>query len=1082
MKKLFLLLLAVLSISLCASAQNRTVRGTVVYAGDQEPLPGATIIPVGGGNGVATDIDGKFTLEVPAKVTKLNVSYVGMVTKQVTITSDEMRIELTNAENNLDEVMVVAYGTAKKSTYTGSAAVVKADDINKVQTSNAVNALNGRVSGVQLNNASGQPGATSPTIRIRGISSINAGSAPLYIVDGAPYDGDLNNISTQDIESMTVLKDAASNALYGARGANGVIVITTKKGKQGEAKVTLDAKWGANTRATQDYNTIKSPAQYYEMYYGALRSYYVNELGMGEAAAHAQANAAMLSGTDYGLGYNVYNIPEGQYLIGMNGKLNPSATLGNTVNYDGVDYYLTPDNWLDAAYKNSLRQEYNLSINGGTDRSSFYASLSYLDNEGITANSDYQRFTGRLKADYQVKNWLKVGGNMTYTHFDANSLGEDGASNSSGNIFALATQVAPIYPLYIRDGQGNIRKDDNGFTVYDFGSKDNAGLTRPFLAGGNPYSTNRLDTDNYEGNAFTAQGFFEVKFLKDFKFTWNSGVTVDETRSNSFTNPYYGQYASSNGRAGMAHTRSVAQNHQQLLTWGRQFGMHNVDVMIGHEYYVRDYYYLYGAKTNFLDPNNTELDGGITDNGVSSYTTKYNTEGFFGRAQYDYDGKYFASASFRRDASSRFHPENRWGNFWSAGIAWNIAKENFFTSDIFDLLKFKASYGEQGNDNIGNFLYVNTYNIVNSNGNPSAVPAMMGNKDITWETQGNFNTGIDFGMWNGRFSGTVEYFYRKTTDMLFSFPLPPSFGYSSYYANVGDMRNQGVELELEGTPILTRDFSWTLRMNLTHYKNKITSLPAERRTMVCDGVEGYSSGSYYYGEGISLYTLYMKQYAGVNENGESMWYYNVEEPRLDAAGNEMKDADGNTIMDVVGKETTTTYEDADYYLCETTLPDVYGGFGTTLTYKGFDLSVDFGFQIGGQVYDGDYAGFMASPTSSSRGTNFHADLLNSWSTNNSGSDIPRFQYGDDYSVSTSDRFLTDASYLSLNNINFGYTLPLATTRKIGMDKVRLYVSADNVWVWSKRQGLDPRQSITGSVTNSYYAPIRTISGGLTVTF
>ena len=376
MKKLFLLLVAVLSISLCASAQTRTVKGTVVYAGDQEPLPGATILPVGGGNGVATDIDGNFTLEVPSKVTMLNVSYVGMVTKQVAITSGDMRIELTNSENNLDEVMVVAYGTAKKSTYTGSAAVVKAEDINKVQTSNAVNALNGKVSGVQLNNATGQPGSNNPTILIRGISSINAGSQPLYIVDGAPYDGDINNISTQDIESMTVLKDAASNALYGARGANGVIVITTKKGKQGEAKVTLDAKWGANTRATQDYNTIKDPAQYYEMYYGALKGYYMNTLGMNESNAHAQANTAMVGNGSYGLGYNVYSVPEGQFLIGTNGKLNPNATLGNLVNYKGVDYYLTPDNWLDEAYKSSLRQEYNLAINGGTDRSAFYASLN----------------------------------------------------------------------------------------------------------------------------------------------------------------------------------------------------------------------------------------------------------------------------------------------------------------------------------------------------------------------------------------------------------------------------------------------------------------------------------------------------------------------------------------------------------------------------------------------------------------------------------------------------------------------------------------------------------------------------------
>ena len=1065
MKKLFLLLVAVLSISLCASAQTRMVKGTVVYAGDQEPLPGATVLPVGGGNGVATDLDGKFAIEVPTKVTKLNVSYVGMVTKQVTITSGEMRIELTNSENNLDEVMVVAYGTAKKSTYTGSAAVVKADDINKVQTSNAVNALNGKVSGVQMNNASGQPGATSPTIRIRGISSINAGSAPLYIVDGAPYDGDLNNISAQDIESMTVLKDAASNALYGSRGANGVIVITTKKGKQGEAKVSFDAKWGGNTRATQDYNTISSPAQYYEMYYGALKGYFTNTLGMSDAAAHVQVNNAMVGNGSYGLGYNVYNVPEGQFLIGTNGKLNPNATLGNVVNYKGTDYMLMPDNWMDNAYNNSLRQEYNVSVNGGTDRSAFFASINYLDNEGIAANSDYQRFTGRLKADYQVKNWLKVGANMSYSHFNANSLGEDGSSNSSGNIFAYATQVAPIYPLFIRDAQGNIMKDGNGFTMYDFGDGKNGGSQRMFLSGANPYITNVLDTDNYEGNAFTANGFFEVKFLKDFKFTWNSGVTVDETRSNSFTNPYYGQYASSNGMSYKYHTRSVAQNHQQLLTWGRQFGKSNVDVMIGHEYYNRDYYYLYASKTNFLDPNNQELAGGISENGSNSYTTQYNTEGYFGRAQYDYDGKYFVSASFRRDASSRFHPDNRWGNFWSAGAAWNIAREEFMTAEWIDLLKLKASYGSQGNDNIGNYLYVNTFDIVNSNGNPAAVPSMMGNKEITWETQGNFNTGIDFGFWNGRFSGTVEYFYRKTSDMLFSFPLPPSFGYTSYYANVGDMRNQGVELELEGTPIVTRDFSWTLRANLTHYKNKITYLPEERRTMECDGVEGYSSGSYYYGEGISLYTFRMRKYAGIDENGNSLWYKNG------------KDEEGNDI-----RVTTDKYSEADYYLCGTALPDVYGGFGTTLNYKGFDLSVDFSYQIGGQVYDGDYAGFMSSPTSSSKGRNFHADLLNAWSTTNQGSDIPRFQFGDEYTSSTSDRFLTDASYLSLNNINFGYTLPLAVTRKAGMDKVRFYLSADNIWVWSQRQGLDPRQSISGGATSSYYAPIRTISGGLSLTF
>ena len=994
----------------------------------------------------------------------LVVSYIGMQTVEVPV-KPSVKVFLKSNTELLDEVMVVAYGTAKKSAFTGSATVVGSEEIGKIQSSNVANALTGKVAGVQLNTSSGQPGATTPSIRVRGISSINAGNDPLIILDGAPYDGDLNNISSQDIESMTVLKDAASNALYGARGANGVIIITTKKGTSGQARVTVDAKWGSNSRATQDYNYIKSPAQYYEMYYGALKSYFVNEQGMTDAAAHVSANTNMLTSGDYGLGYNAYTIPQGQYLIGTNGKLNPNATLGNVVNYNGQDYMIMPDNWLDEAYSHGLRQEYNVSVSAGTDKSSFYASISYLNNEGITAKSDYERLTGRLKADYQVKDWLKFGANMSYTHFDANSLGEDGASNSSGNIFAYATQIAPIYPLYVRDGQGNIMKDSNGLTVYDFGN-NNAGMSRPFLSGGNAYAANLLDTNNAEGNAMTATGFAEVRFLKDFKFTWTSGVAIDETRSTSFTNPYYGQYASSNGIPSKAHTRNLSYNHQQLLNWKRSFGSNNLEVMLGHESYRYKYYYLYASKSNVFDPTNTELAGAITENGSNSYVTDYNTEGYFARLQYDFAEKYFLSGSYRRDASSRFHPDNRWGNFWSAGAAWIISKEDFFDVDWVDMLKVKASYGSQGNDNIGNYLYVNTYTIVNAGGSPAANPSTMGNKDITWETNGNFNAGFDFELFKGRLSGTVEYFFRKTSDMLFSFPLPPSFGYKSYYANVGDMTNQGIEAEFNATAIKTNDFTWDINLNLTHYKNKISYLPEERKTMVVDGVPGYSSGNYYYGEGEPLFTYRIKKYAGVAEDGQALYYKSV------------KDENGN----VIGQETTTKYDDADYYLCGSALPDVYGGFGTSFSYKGFDLSADFTYQIGGLVYDSDYAGLMAPPTASSKGTNFHADLLNAWTPENTSSNIPRFQFGDNYATASSDRFLTKASYLSLQNINFGYTLPANVTRNVGIEKVRVYLTADNVWVWSKRQGLDPRQSISGSVTNSYYAPMRTISGGITLTF
>ncbi len=1048
------------------SAQSKAVSGKVVSAENGEPIIGASIVVKGTtSQGTISDVDGNFTLNVPSSSNTLVISYIGMESVE-TEAVDGMVVELHSATEALDEVMVVAYGTAKKSAFTGSATVVNSEKISKVQSSNVANALVGKVAGVQLNTASGQPGATTPSIRVRGISSINAGNDPLIILDGSPYDGDLNNISSQDIETMTVLKDAASNALYGARGANGVIIITTKKGDSGKTTVNVDAKWGVNSRATQDYNFITDPARYYEMYYGALKSYYMNSQGMSESAAHASANANMTGSGDYGLGYNVYSVPAGQYLIGTNGRLNPNATLGNVISYNEQDYMLMPDNWLDEAYKQGLRQEYNVSFSAGTNKSSYYASVSYLNNEGITAKSDYERLTGRLRADYQVKEWLKTGANMSYTHFNANSLDKDGSSSSSGNIFAYATQVAPIYPLYVRDGQGNIMKDANGLTVYDFGSKDNAGLSRPFLSGGNPYASNILDTNFSEGNAMTATGFAEIRFLKDFKFTWTSGMAMAETRGTSFTNPYYGQYASSNGISSKDHARNLSQNHQQLLNYKKAFGSHNLDVMVGHESYRSQYYYLYASKSNVFDPNNTELAGAITENGSDSYTTDYNTEGYFGRVQYDFAEKYFVSGSYRRDASSRFHPDHRWGDFWSAGAAWILSKEGFFNAEWVDLLKIKASYGSQGNDNIGNYLYVNTYSIVNSGGVPAAIPATMGNKDITWETNGNLNAGIEFDFFKNRLSGTVEYFYRKTTDMLFSFPLPPSYGYTSYYANIGDMLNQGIEAELNATLLKYKNFTWDLSLNLTHYKNKIAYLPEERKTMEVDGVKGFSSGSLYYGEGIPLYTFRLKQYAGVSEDGQALYYKNI----VDKAGN------------VTGKDVTTTYDEADYYLCGTALPDIYGGFSTSFAFYGFDLSADFTYQIGGQVYDSDYAALMASPTAASKGSNFHADLLNAWTPENPNSNIPRFQFGDQYTTASSDRFLTSASYLSLQNVNFGYTLPAKVTRKASIEKLRIYLAADNVWVWSKRQGLDPRQSISGSATNSYYAPIRTISGGISLTF
>ena len=1001
----------------------------------------------------------------------LVVSYVGMTVQEVTI-HPYVKVYMQSDEEVLEEVMVVAYGTAKKSAFTGSAAVVDAGEIGKIQTSNVVNALNNKVAGIQMNTASGQPGSTTPSIRIRGISSINAGNDPLIILDGAPYDGDLNNISNQDIESMTVLKDAASNALYGARGANGVIIITTKKGKSGRARISVDAKYGVNDRATRDYDFVSSPAQYYEMYYGSLKNYYLNA-GQSFASAHANANSAMLGDGDMGLNYNIYNTPEGEYLIGTNGKLNPNATLGRLVENNGETYLLTPDNWLNEAYRQSARQEYNVSASAGTDRSSFYASISYLNNEGITANSDYERLTGRLKADYKLKDWLKAGANMAYTHYDANSLGEDGSSGSSGNIFAYATQVAPIYPLYIRDAAGNIMKDGNGFTMYDYGDGDVVGIERPFLPGGNPYSSNVLDTDHYEGNSMNATGFFDLTLAKGLVFSWNSGVTVDETRSNTFTNPYYGSYASSNGIAGLYHTRSLAYNHQQLLNYTAEFGLSSLNVMAGHEYYRRHYYYLYASKSNTFDPNNTELAGAITENGSNSYTTDYNTEGFFGRVQYDFDDKYFFSGSFRRDASSRFHPENRWGNFWSAGAAWIMSKESWYDIPWMNEFKVKASIGSQGNDSIGSYRYTDIFSIVPSDGKISTIFSSKGNKDITWETNTNFNAGIEFGFFNNRISGGIEYFNRMTTDMLFPTPVAPSQGYSSIYKNVGDMNNYGVETDLHFVLVNNKNVQWDFNLNASYLKNTVVSLAdnvKDSKAYDAEGneYEGFTSGSFFVAEGSSMYTWNTYDYAGIDpETGKSLWWKNI----LDDEGK------------VTGREKTDDFSTASKYMTgKSTLAPLFGGFGTSISAYGFDFAINFTYQVGGKQLDGSYMTFMYSPTSSQTGFNYHVDLLDAWTPENKNATVPRFQYGDSYSNATSTRFLTSASYLNLQNINFGYTLPARLTKKFLVSSLRLYVSAENLYYWSARKGFDPRQSFSSSTTATRYSPMRTVSGGITVKF
>ena len=706
MRKLIFLFSYLFIVGISMVLAQTSITGKILSAEDGDPVIGATIMVKGTTTGTITDMNGDFTISLSESERTLVISYIGMKTVEVQA-SPNMTILMESDTAELEEVMVIAYGTAKKSAFTGSAKVVDSERIEQSQVTSVVNALAGAVPGVQLTSDSGAPGSTS-SIKVRGFSSLNAGNDPLVIVDGAPYSGDLANINPSDVESMTVLKDAASNALYGARGANGVIIVTTKQASRAkDAVITFDAKYGFNTRALQQYNIITDPAHYYETHYGALSSFYINQ-GNNEIQAWIRANQDIFKGAgDGGLGYNVYTIPENQMFIGFNGKVNPNATLGRVQSYRGVDYYLKPDDWADVGTRVGNRQEYNLSISGADAKSTYYASLGYLNNQSVTMASDLQRINARLRADYQAKDWMKVGATMAYTRFDSNSLGNNGASNSTANIWAFTSQMAPIYPAYIRDASGDVMRDSDNFQMMDYGDSKNAGLVRPFITNANPIMDSQLNTRNAEGNATMGNAYADFTFYPGLVITVNGTYNLDEQRSTYVYNPFYGQFDSSGGTVSKAHRRIYDYNLQQLINYTTRIGMNNnINILLGHEYYNYLYANLSASKSKMFSQDNKELGGAVIDGqNADSYKNRRNNEGYFSRVQYDYDNRIFASASYRRDASSRFHPDHRWGNFWSVGSAWILSRENWFDVSWIDELKVKASYGVQGNDNIGLYRY-----------------------------------------------------------------------------------------------------------------------------------------------------------------------------------------------------------------------------------------------------------------------------------------------------------------------------------------------------------------------------------------
>ena len=1048
-KWIFTLLLA-FSMQL-SFAQEKTVTGVV--ADKLGPLPGANVIVKGSTTGVQTDFDGKYSIKAK-KGDVILVSFTGYNPKSITVGDANSYKIVLDEGMQLDEVVVVAYGVQKKEAITGSITEIKSDVVTKITAGNVTQGLVGKSAGVQVFNGSGLPG-DAPTIRIRGIGSLSANLNPLYVVDGVPFNGDVNSINAQDIESMSVLKDASAAALYGSRGANGVIIITTKKGsKFKNSSVTLDTRSGFASRATPDYKFIKDEGKYYEAYYQGLKNAYMftgNNLDSNAAAALANAN--LITG-DQGLKYNSFNVANDQLINPATGQFNPAASL----KYN--------ESWDDYLFGDGFFTQTSMSVSGGNENTNHYFSAGYEKNDGYVVNSGFEKITSRLKIDSKVNETFTLGANIGYTSIRQDYLDGYTGGNTYSSPFYWVRAVAPIYPVRAYDAAGNPIINSLGVHIFDDGTGANGqSPVRPFGSLQHPYATAVNDIKKYTTDNLYASGYFDFKILDGLVFTYTATGELFNVNDSSMDTPLYGDAVNVGGRVSYTNQRTFAFTQQQLLKYAKKFGKHSLDVLAGHESLDRRLNGVSAERSKLLLPDSPYVNQAALNQSNGGYGSSYALESYLSRVAYDYDNKYYINASARRDGSSRFAPSERWGNFYGLGVAWRVSQESFLKNvSWIDELKLKASLGQQGNDDLGYELPYLTQYFVNYT-TDSTLPISyisgdyLGNKKITWETTTNYNFGFNASFFNRRLNIESEYFVRDITDMLFDKPLPPSTGFQVTPTNIGDMQNKGIELTIDAEVVKTNDLSITLNLNATSYKNSISEMPDNPTD-----TDRVIAGNFIREEGGGAFDYYMREFAGVNPaNGAALFWTNVDD-----------------LDPTAGRILTENFGEADLYrIGKSALPDVYGGFGLNVEYKGFDLGVNFAYQVGGYATDGVWLGGLAV----SPGGGIHSDYYNTWTPTNTNASLPRLDVDDPlnyYGNSTLNLIKSD--YLSIQDVSVGYNFNSSMVEKLGLSKLRIYGLADNVFLWSKRQGFDPRQSgVTGASSNNY-SLLRTISFGINLQF
>ncbi|MFP3596012.1 SusC/RagA family TonB-linked outer membrane protein [Chryseobacterium sp. SIMBA_029] len=928
----------------------------------------------------------------------------------------------------IDEVVVVAYGKAKRTSYTGSVATISSDKINNRPVNNITKALEGQVAGLQAVSSSGQPGSVA-SVRIRGIGSVSASSDPLYVIDGIPFDGNINTISPNDIESISVLKDASASALYGSRGANGVILVTTKSGKKGESRINFNMSQGFSSRAVKDYKQV-STDQYFQLYWEALRNGYQSNLISAQQAGQMATDNLINA-----LGINPYGANYSKP-VGTDGKLLAGAKP------------LWNDNWADVLQRVASRNQVDLDFSGGSEKSNYYFSLGYLDDKGIAIESGFKKYSTRLKINSEVKKWLNVGANLSYTN--SIQLSPSSSDSSSDNIINVGRIIPSFYPYYERNADGSQKLDLNGNPIFDFGSyRPTSAFQNQNLAATLPLDKNENREDNFSG-----KGFLDFSFLPELKFKSSFSVDLVNYNGHYYTNPLLGQGAEIGGSVTKTNSRTFSYTTSNILTYDKKFGQHHFNALAGQEFYHYEYQTISGSRSQFSLPYYYEPAAASLLGGFTGSSDKLGLLSFLGKIEYDYQNKYFISGSVRSDGSSRFSPDNRWGTFWSVGGSWKASSENFIKDlNVFNQLTLRASYGGQGNDKLKTYYaYQSLYTFYNNLGEPGTVANKLPTPDLKWETNINLNVGLEFAILNNRIKGNVEYFKRESQDLLFEMPLAPSLGFTGFQANIGKLQNSGFEFSLFTTPVRTKYFEWNVDINLSTLSNTITKLP--KGSII--------SGTKLLREGGSVYDFYLPTWVGVDpSNGKPLWKTII------------TDANGQTV-----EGTTSEIGKATREIQGSSLPKLVGGITTNLAYKNFDLSALLTFRIGGKVLDTDYTSILSGGNLPGRA--WSEEMLNRWTPENRYTDVPALNTTTNNWTSASSRFLYSATYARLKNVSIGYTLPSDYFERLGLKKFRIYVQGENLLTFYKHKGMDPEQTLDGT-TYYRYPAMRTVTFGIQAT-